>query len=192
MGGTTKSHDEARRSFLKEGTASYLEAVTALIAYQREVRRKCREVLESFIDQYSDAIGVPLSPSEIKDVAWPAFNEWEDFWGLGVRIVRKNIPGVRHWECYCCFSYEAPDQEPFCWVGEWFPKSQSIDLANRFQRLKSKLKVKQSDKEVWVEKRVAFEQAADFECDLETIFPEWISLWKRAGGFRGVFGTGRK
>ena len=102
------SHDEALKPLLEEGARSYLDAVTALIAFQREVQKKCRKVMAKNLRGYESAMKVRMTSSEIGDCAWPSFGEWGgDWWSLGVKIARSDIPGVRWWETYCCLQYES-------------------------------------------------------------------------------------
>src|SRR5437667_5697047 len=103
-------YDEARRRLVEEGTPSYLEAVTALIEYQREVQKRCRAVMAKHLDDYASALKVRLTSGEIQNFAEPSVAKWEGhFWFLGAKIVRKNIPKIRWWESFLCLGYESGD-----------------------------------------------------------------------------------
>lgn len=97
-----KGHDDSRVQLIHEGTRSYLEAATALIAFQREIQKQCRKAMETQLEDYAAALKVKFNQQEIRDTAWPTFANWEgDYWGLGVEIVRRQItPRIRWWECY--------------------------------------------------------------------------------------------
>src|SRR5947208_14231609 len=92
---TRPGHDEARKQLLREGARSYLEATNALIAYQQEVQKKCREVMARYIDDYAAALKTVLKATDIENMAWPTFEQWEgDGCSLGVKIDRKDITGI--------------------------------------------------------------------------------------------------
>ena len=54
------SHNAALKRLLEEGTRSYLEATAALVAYQQEVQKKCRAVVERSLAEYASALKVRL------------------------------------------------------------------------------------------------------------------------------------
>jgi hypothetical protein len=182
-----QSHDEARSRLLEEGIRSYLEAVTALIEFQREVQKKCRTAMEAYLDDYASALKVRLRNSEIRDCAWPAFAKWEgDWWMLGVWIERKNIPGIRWWETSCGLQYESGENGLFCWIGECFPTGKTaLDLSCKFQRLNRK--VMHQGKEVWIQHKLKVEEATAFEVSLQALSEQWIELWKKVGGIKEAF-----
>jgi hypothetical protein len=51
----TPVHDQLRKRLLLEGAESYLEAYTALLEYEREVQKKCRRVMQTYLGDYSTA-----------------------------------------------------------------------------------------------------------------------------------------
>jgi hypothetical protein len=185
-------HEEARRRLLEEGARSYAEAYTAVLEYQREVQKKCREVMETYLDDYGSALGAKprLTKKDIRSVAWPKPDEWNgNGWQLGVCIVRRSIPSIRWWEVNCCLQLEGEEfDDPglYCWIGEWFPtRKLAADLFQEFKQLNAK--VKHDGKDVWIHHSVKLEEAASFDELLQTLFEEWIALWKKVGGMKSVF-----
>ena len=63
--------NEPRKRLLREAAGLYLDAVTAMIEYQKEVQNKCRDVLKNHIEDYGAVLNlkVPLKSNEIKNAA---------------------------------------------------------------------------------------------------------------------------
>src|SRR6516162_6391914 len=143
MGQATSVDDQAGRRLLQEGARSYFKAANALIAFQREVQKKCRRVMATHMGHYGAALKIKLDSSEIEDIAWPKVDEWEGDWAsVGVRLVRRNvIVGVRWWEAYCCLEWESSDPDCYCYVGEWFPTKLATELGQRFKPLNPDVEV---------------------------------------------------
>src|SRR5262249_5600996 len=158
------SHEEARKRLLEEGARCYLDAITAMIEFQREVRRICRGVIEKYLGEYASALKlkVPFHKSEIRDGAWPSFPNWEgDWWTLGVEIPRRDIPKVPWWGAYCALSYEAPARGLYCFIGEWSNTTQFANgLYRKFRRLNQNL-IKE-DNEVWISHSLNVEEVPSF------------------------------
>ena len=55
-----KSYEEVRKRLLEEGSRSYLDAVTALLEYRKDVQTTCRTVLERRFGDYIAALDVHL------------------------------------------------------------------------------------------------------------------------------------
>jgi hypothetical protein len=183
----SERYDEARQRLLEQGTRSYLDAVTAVLEYQKEVHKRCRAVMETYLDDYASALKVRLSNSEIKNDAWPSLANWDgSWWLLGAKIVRKNIPRIRWWETSCCLQYECGENGLFCWVGAWFPtKNMASDVSRRFQRLNRKVMCEGN--EVWIQQKLKVEEVIGFDEALEALCQQWIDLWKEVGGIKQVF-----
>jgi hypothetical protein len=178
------SQDEALKQLLEEGGRSYLEAATALVLFQREVQKKCREVIERNRGEYAAAMKVKLASSDISDVAEPSFPKWEgDWWALGVQIVRKDLPKLRWWTMQCCLEQYTGNDGLYCWITEWFPTSKVADVVfDKFRRLNGS--VIRDGKAIWLESAVAIEEVSNFEDKLDSLLSEWVKLWQKVGGVR--------
>jgi hypothetical protein len=183
----TQSHVAARKRLLEEGTRSYLEAVTALIEFQREVQKRCRSAMEASLDDYGSALKVDLRSSEIRESDWPKFSEWEgNFWILRASILRRDIPKIKWWETSCNLQYDVGENGLYCWVGEQFPtKRMALELFNRFTRLSPDVICE--DDEVSIQQSLTVEESATLEDKLRNLYLQWIELWKKAGGMNAVF-----
>ena len=184
--------DDPRNRLLADGADLYLNAVTALIEYQKEVQKKCREVLKNHIEDYGAAIKpkTQLKTNEIKNGAWPAFDEWDgSWWTLGTHIVRRNvIPAIRWWEMTCCLEYclEYEHSKLICYIGEWYnSRKLAADLYQKFHRLNSEVMIDANT--VWIQAAVDAEERANFDEPLDGLLQEWIRLWKKVGGMKEVF-----
>lgn len=191
MGATqVPNYDAARRRLLEEGICSYLEAVTALIEFQREVKKKCRAVMEACLDDYASALKIPLKSGDIQDFASPKMDKWEGtWWCLGVTIPSKNIaPSIRWWETNCCLQYEVGDNRLFCWIGVGTPTTKmAANLYGKLHRMNRK--VWHQSREVWIEHSLKLEQGAAFEESLEALCEQWVKLWNEVGGIKQAFKT---
>jgi hypothetical protein len=185
-----QEHEESRRRLLEEGARSYLDAVSALIAYRQEVQNVCRTVLENHLDDYASALGlkVRLETSEIKKEEWPSFAEWGDLWILGVKVVREPITStIRWWKTACCLEYEPGDAGLYCFIGEELPAIQmATKLFRTFHTLNKK--VKHERHELWLPHSLTVEEVRNLKTNLEGVVQEWIELWKEVGGIARVFG----
>jgi hypothetical protein len=185
------SYSEAQDNFLIEGARSYLDAAIALVAYEQDVQKKCRAVMENQIDDYTAAIKThpPLTGSDIQPGVWPKPNQsTEDYRSVGVYVMRKNVtPGLRWWEAYCCLEWQLKEPKCFCWVGEWYPTRRlAVHLAQKFRRLNTEVSTL-DDNNVGISKSLNVDEGAIFEEKLEGLFEQWIKLWKKAGGIKEVF-----
>jgi hypothetical protein len=186
--------DDALQKLLEEGSHSYVDAVTAIIEYQSQVQKKCRLVTEGHLDEYSAALDLKdrdrLRIDDIQRVALPAIDKWEgDWWSLGVRIVRTNIPGVRWWEAYCTLDYNV-EYGLYCWVGEWLsPKKCAVTLAQKLPTFHPKFDLDLEGNYVGVSEGVEPSQVASCENALKKLMNEWIRLWSKVGGTREVVRT---
>jgi hypothetical protein len=184
----TKFDNDPTTRLLQEGARTYLEAVTALMEYQKEVQKKCREVLRRHLEDYSAALKVKdqLEEKEIGNWAGPKFEEWAgDWWNLGVHIDRKTpIPTIPGWETCCGLGFE--DSQLICFVGELFStKKIASVLHQHFHRLKPNLKVEPYG--IWSYKTIGEDEGGTFDKPLEGVLEEWIQLWKTVGGMEEVF-----
>jgi hypothetical protein len=177
---------------LEEGAKSYLDAVTAIIAFQQEVQKKCREVLAANLEDYAAALKVTasLTPDQIVDLTWPPITkqDWTgDKWDLGVELGRKKvIPDVRWWAIRCCLTYEVGEGGLYCWVGEWFQTQKLAEHAHaKFRSLNKNVALHR--KEVWLDAALTIQDMASFDDRLDALFQQWIELWKQAGGMNEVF-----
>lgn len=177
--------DGASRRLLEEGARSYLGAMTALVAYQKEVQKKCRAVMEDCLKDYAFALKVSLRSDEIQEVAYPSITKWEgNWWSLGVKIVRKDIPRISYWESGCCLQYESA-RGLYCWIGEYFtPKGLAESLYSKFHRVNSRVIAEGND--VWLESGLKVEETPALEENLEKLFRQWAELWTKVGGIKEV------
>ena len=182
-----RDHEEARRRLLEDGTPSFLDAVTALIAYRSEVQKRCRQVVESGLKEYSLALKVTLTRDDVVDAAWPSVLKWEgDWWSLGVEIKRNNIPGVRWWEAVCYLQYERGENGLFCWFGERLPNRKlAAHLFGKFHQ--ENQSVMHEDKEVWLQHGLQEGEIASLDELLEGLFQQWIGIWRKVGGIAEAF-----
>src|SRR2546426_9001746 len=104
-----KGNSEAQNNFLVEGARSYLDAAIALVVYEEEVQKKCRAVMENYIDDYAAALKAQsrLTSNDIQPHVWPKSTQAKDDWrSVGVYVVRKNVtPVIRYWEAFCCLEW---------------------------------------------------------------------------------------
>ena len=180
-----QAHDKARRGFLEEGARSYLKAANAVMEFEREVQERCRKVMERHISDYGLALKVDLKSSEIQNLIWP--EKWEGTWAsVGVRVLRRDIPGITWWEGYCTLEWGS-DDEFSCYVGEWFPtRKMAMDLFQKFGRVDPDKSVTASDKNVGIAQTLKPEEAPDFEEHMDDLLMKWIKLWKKIGGINAV------
>src|SRR5262245_29810230 len=177
-------HQEVTKRLLEQGARSYLQAATALLAYEREVQKLCRRAMEAHFDEYVDALAIPLDLAEIQDGAWEPDGLEEDWRSVGVAIEGKRIPPLkRWWGVYCCLYWDAAHPGQFqCGINEWIggPRKNAEDILRRFR--KSNSEVWGEGKEIGVCRWLAADAVDDAEDTLGELFKDWIGLWQKVGG----------
>ena len=194
-----RESNAALTSFFEEGRRSYLEATTAIINFEREVQKKCSEVLERNFDKYVSALQPPteLDKKEIDDYVWPPWGEkFDGSWrSVGVAIRNKQLePHVKWWETYCTLDWE--DGECFAGIAEWIggPKSKSEQMFERLRKLgvamydeKKGAGIYYVEKQIGLSQLIRPEEAGTFDEPLERLVEQWIDLWRKVGGMKGIF-----
>lgn len=190
MASSTKKTETGGQRLLEQGARTYLNAASAVIAFQHEVQKRCRTVVEANLKDHAAALGLRLTTDEIEEVAWPSSERWSgEYWCLGVQIKRKDIPDIRWWETYCCLQFDAGDEQPFCWIGQWFPNRKfATEVGQKLRNLSSTVQV--DGKEIWLQTEVAFDNIGDFDRVLDELTAQWIDLWSTLGGLKKVFDKG--
>jgi hypothetical protein len=191
-------HDDARRHLLEEGTRSYPEAMMAIVTFEREIQKKCRELLERYIEDYADALQPPgeLTGKEIEGYLWPATEKFDgSYRAVGATIHGKRFePSVRWWGTYCTLEWE--EQKCYASIAEWIggPRSKSEQFFQRLRMLgvevyddNKKAGLYHDDKNVGICQALRAEEAGRFEEPLERLLQQWIELWKKVGGMKNVF-----
>jgi hypothetical protein len=182
--------DEAVKHLLDEGVRTYLDAASAIIAFEREVQKKCKNLLDKFLDAYNVALQIQphLKSEEIRNCVWPKSNdEFDGSWrSLGAAIEGKSPPGIRWWGTYCLLEWDRTDQRLNAWIGEWIaPRTMAERVYQKFHALNAEVLI--DVKEVGIWKPIKVDEAANFEEKLEATMCEWIGLWKKVGGLKRVF-----
>lgn len=197
MGSERHASDEDI-GLLEEGIRSYLKATTAITAFEREIQSRCREVLETRIEEYSDALKPPgrLVAKEIADFATPAGENFDpEYRGIGVAIQGKRYkPTISWWGTYCTLAWES--EGCFLEICEWIggPRIKSEKLFERMRKLGVEEYDEQNgvglfhfSKNVGICQRIKAEEAATFDEGLDRLLQRWIGLWKKIGGMKAIF-----
>ncbi len=171
---------------LEEGARSYFEAHTVIADYEREVQKKCREVLKKHLVAYQAALDIKLRDEDIKDYAYHD----SDSADLGVKIARPaETPGVSWWESYCALHWNYTDPRfphIVLWVGMALPTKKMAAA------LHTKMQFAGTERDRWtvyLEQELEVHEAADFEEKLEELLCKWIDAWKQLDGFKGFLST---
>jgi hypothetical protein len=180
----------AAEGLLEEGARSYLDALTALAEFNRQVQSACRLALEAKRGELAGALGVSLAGQPLADAA-PAFDK---FTGERASVgVWTGVPGT--WGK--CKQYLTADwdreENGSPWFGisatMWFDnKAAAPGLLARFQE-----RGVTTPHQLWGDGwRVAlFEPLAPTEARrlderLRGLLDAWIDLWRRVGGGKAI------
>src|ERR1700735_1920042 len=88
------------RHLLEEGMRSYLQATAAIVSFEREIQKVCREALERHLDEYVDALQPPgeLNAKEIRDYLSPSTEKFDGSWrNVGAAIEGKRFDSTVKW-----------------------------------------------------------------------------------------------
>jgi hypothetical protein len=178
---STIKPDESTRQLLEEGARSYLKATAAIMAFEQEVQRRCRQVLERHFVEYAAAIGIQprLKTKEIKDLVYP--DDDPERRSVGVQIARKRIrPDIDYLKTKCVLDWKS-GTGLHCYVGERIrPETLANNLRMKFRDLDPT--VCGEVKEYGLMSELNADQASTFQERLETLLVQWIELWKQIGG----------
>jgi hypothetical protein len=182
--GKRGNYDDATRLLLEEGVRSYLKANAALKAFEQEVCREWRHVLERHLDDYASALRLQQRPkkAQITDAVYRC-GDWD---AVGVKMARKGmLSGVKAWEFYCQLYWDEKEPECQCYVGDWYyPRNVAQDVHQRLQDL---------DDDVWGEGHevglwqcLEVKNAGKLGENMESLLCRWIKLWKKVGGMKAA------
>ena len=125
--------DVNRHALLKEGARSYLEALTALTIFRKDVQSVCRQAIESRLPEFSQALGVSsLKAESIVPYATPEdqFNGTSAYLGVQHKISRRRH-SIQRLTCisYCGLSWESGGKTSGfgCSVSVWFNRREVAD-----------------------------------------------------------------
>lgn len=182
------TNDDAKRQFLEEGARSFVAARSAILAYQGEVQKICKQVLTRHLGQLSQAVGVDFATSPVRDWLAPGDEKWpgQDTY-LGA-VIGRNDPsfGIAGWETYCAlnWSYEETERWFGGWVGAWLPRKIATELHRQLQPLRPDVQI--SNRSVWIDRKLNPANASTIENDLGELLIQWIELWKKVGGLQAL------
>jgi hypothetical protein len=191
--GTPLRHEEARRKLLEEGAKSYVDALTAIVAYQREVQEKCRDVLARNLADYSRSLGLEpanyLTQGMIDDHAYPDLKQWDgDTASLGVKMKGTSWPGLSWWWTLCYLYWDSGERDT-----RWFGVVVELRLPKRAAAALHTAMVLYPSSEVylegysvWIQRKLCVSGSADFEGDLEELLGSWIEVLGRVDGLRAI------
>ena len=186
--------EQAREKLIEEGMRSYLQATTAINAFEREIQKTCRQILENHIEDYADALGL-RGALDCKESQGELSTTDDGLWReVGVAIRGKRFKSyVRWWGVYCTLKWQ--DQKCYTNVREYYYKSlESDELFQAMRKTACEIYDKKTEAGLWRAKQgvglcqvIKAEEASRFEEPLERLLEQWIKLWKKVGGMKGVF-----
>jgi hypothetical protein len=189
-------YDQSRLPLLEEGARSYLDALTALTEFQREIRSRWRHTLDTHFREYSEALGVQLRADEILPYASPERELQGAKAGLGLKL---NISASNAVTCgsYYVVGWELnPDSSVRfdAWVSMYFSRQDYCKpLPAAVRSFKPEvpvgLELDQDKNNLWLSTRLIPEEMSSFDEKLGGVMHTWIQFWKRIGGLKVLFTT---
>jgi len=189
--------DVNRHALLEEGARSYLEALTALTIFRKDVQSVCRQAIVDRVTEFSQALGVPMFKAEsIVPYATPEdqFNGSSAYIGVKHKISRRrqSIHGFSSVST-CGLSWEPMGQQRWfgCWVGVGFNQREIAErLHAGFQRSKESLPpgiaLDAQKNNVSVSRALKPDDMASLTDCLGEVMVEWIRLWREFGGLKAL------
>jgi hypothetical protein len=182
--------DGNRHALLQEGARSYLEALTAITIFRRDVRSVCQEVVESRSEAFLRALAVPINQAERMvpyETPEEKFNGSSAYVGVQQKISRRRNQGFIYISS-CGLSWDLVGQQRWfgCWVGVWFNQR---DMAERlyagFQKKKPLppgIELETEKNSVSLSRALKPEDMASLSDRLGEVMDAWIQLWEQVGG----------
>jgi hypothetical protein len=182
----TMHPDEAQLRLLAEGLASYVPAVSAVLAFRELVEARCRRVVENRLEDYGGALGTSLDRNQLVGCQYPKLSQWDGtFASLGVDL--RDLGDARAWLSHLLYLEQGENGQWVAQVGAclWVRKSQQMTRVRKAVRPQPpNLSFEEANHEVWLYEPISSSEMQDFEKKLDNVLVQWITLWKRAGGLR--------
>ena len=174
---------EDNLEFFTEGLRSYMDAMLALGQFCQEVKKKTDRVLTSNLQELERALGIPLEHQTQEIYVYPSSLTRCDETEAWV-TTRLAVPQFR--AVHFGLAWEEVDSEIALFVigGFWFKNAGDRDRAK--QAFGGNNDLLEEGGGLYLRERLTPKEAASFEKKLENILRNWIELWRRAGGLRGV------
>lgn len=184
-----KSETEARRNQLVEsGLDSYLDALTAVREFQKEIIKRSHRALEGKLYDLLTAMeiaSVGREEIEIKDYTYPSEltnKELGDDGWVGVQFSKEGM------YCYFGFAFERKDSK--C-VKQVFVSMYISTASQRDFLLKHCKKISSEfdnyyGNNIGLFMPISKEEINNFETKLQELIDKWIAVWKEVGGIKNL------
>jgi hypothetical protein len=189
--------DDNRHALLEEGARSYLEALTAITIFRNEVRATCRQVIESQLTEFLQALGVPTDQAEPivpDETPEDQFNGSSAYLAVKHKISRRRT-SAHGFGCIssCGLSWEPVGQQRWfgCYVSVWFNHRELAEqlhaaFQQRDKRLPSGVTLGTQKNNVWLSRALEPADMASLSKHLGEVMGQWIRLWKEFGGLKAL------
>lgn len=182
------TNTDPERALLEEGAASYVQAVSAILAFRALVQGRCRRVVQRRLKEYGSALGVSLAAGDLRDYQGPGEAKWGDRWAsIGVEL--REVGPAAAWLYHTLGWYRSDEGEWFNTVGTsvWFKDSDRVQrLGAAFGPHAGHLNLWHQPKQLGCTRELDDGDVATFEEHLDALLTEWIALWQRVGGLEAV------
>lgn len=181
---------------LEEGAKSYLDALTAVVMFQRESQSICRKILEGRLKEYSEALNVDLSAYPV--VPWKTAEAQLDGTNavLGVSQANFALRPDNYCIAFLGLFWDRTDKSP-CFgatVGMWFNRNK--DCEELFQAMKGLDPLpgftleKDKWKQIWLSITLSSTEMGVVDRKLDDLLSAWIQLcWEGLDRWTGTHRT---
>lgn len=180
----TKSEKEtALNQLVENGLGSYLDALTAVREFQKEIIKRSRKALEGKLDDLLKAMGIDVDREEIKDYLYPEKLANEELGVEGWAAVTFSKESV-----YCHFGLSFAREDSKCITK--VSVSMYTDKASQRDFLLEHCKKVSRDFDNYYGNNIALfmaiskEEINNFEVKLQEIIDKWIEVWTKVGGIK--------
>ena len=176
--------NDAKRALLKEGLASYLDALAAVREFQNEIQGQCQEILKRHLPTLSQAMGCKAEPNAVEPYTYPSNpikgNLSDGIWlGAQCRIPDFDLTFLvclewwkeedTHTECTAVAAFDVYNNELFGILSQKFQEQRASD----WKGIEIRESVSPDDPEACLIKA-------------DEIVDEWVNLWRSVGTLSAI------
>lgn len=169
------SISDGERQLLEEGLRTYMEAMTAVLAFRRRIHTVSREILARRLIDFVAATGVASSNGKIADVVTPDEDKWhgrEAFVGVSVDI---GFPSSLYGTQYCGLCWDVDGV--YCCASIYLNRAKDADAIRAQLQTVSKGTIQGSKGDIWLTPKIAAEDAITFPAKLDAVVDDWVKHW---------------
>lgn len=184
---TQPEHIEARRRLLESGLSHYLDAATAIRAFEKDVQQRSKDVVLKKLDALTSAMGIIVTENKIEDFTNSEMSSKDNDGSFAWVAVR--FPCGDNVTAYFGMFFERKPNDqtiPYIIAMMDFEKVSRAELIRGKCNELSIGATRDYRGEVSLRSSTSTNEVDQFEARLEALIDQWITIWTFIGGAKGL------